>query len=49
MTPGMLKQRRDPMGEVAVENQERQPDEMIAMQMRHHHRIDRARVQPPAL
>jgi hypothetical protein len=39
-------QRRGPARELAVEYQERQAPEMVAVQMGHHHHVDRARVNP---
>jgi len=35
--------------ELAVQDQERQPAEMVTVQMGHRHRADRARVQPLGL
>jgi hypothetical protein len=40
---------RGPVGELAVENQERQPTEVITMQVGYRHRTDRMRVQPLGL
>jgi hypothetical protein len=42
--PGHQKRRR-PAGELAIQYQEGQPAEMITMQVRHRHRIDRVRGQ----
>lgn len=46
--PGHL-QRRGPAGELAVEDQERQPAEMVTVQVGHCHGIDGPRIQPLGL